>query len=66
MCFSPIHSDRQSAGSSIRSMFDHTTVESTAMVEERQVAHLHDCRCNQRKYDPVSGPVEAEEFYKGS
>ena len=47
-------------------MFDHTTVESTAMVEERQVAHLHDCQCNQTKYDPVSGPVEAEEFYKGS
>ena len=37
ICFSPIHSDRQSAaeneaGSSVRSMFDHTTVESTAVV----------------------------------
>ena len=37
ICFSPIHSDRQSAaeneaGSSVGSMFDHTAVESTAVV----------------------------------
>ena len=37
ICFSLIHSDRQSAaeneaGSSVGSMFDHTTVESTAVV----------------------------------
>ena len=77
ICISPIHSDRQStaeneAGSSVGSMFDHTTVESTAMVsfgtgnvhrfpsaDSDEGRYVWNCWCNQRNYDPISAPVEA-------
>ena len=77
ICISPIHSDQQNtaeneAGSSVGSMFDHTTVESTAMVsfgtgnvhrfpsaDSDEGRYVWNCWCNQRNYDPISAPVEA-------